>query len=114
VAPLHITMDVDMDGVAILGPVGELDTDTGGDLADAITAVLTGHHVTHLVVDLARVSSLDTAALRTLLRARATSLQAGATFRVMRPRHPVRRVLHLTGTCQLLTCPPTPGRTSRV
>ncbi|PWR12809.1 hypothetical protein DKT69_22930 [Micromonospora sicca] len=91
-----------MDGVAILGPAGNLDADTSEDLTRAVTAVLTRHRVTHLVVDLLRVSSLDPVALDTLLGARATALQAGASFRVMRPHHTVRRVLHLAGTCQLL------------
>lgn len=98
---LHITTDVDESGVAILGPVGDIDD--GADLTAAITATLNTHQVTQLVVDLVRVSSLAAAGLDALLRARAAVLQAGAAFRVIRPQHPVRRVLDHTGTCQLLT-----------
>ncbi|MFI6263093.1 STAS domain-containing protein [Micromonospora sp. NPDC051006] len=99
---MQITTDVDMNGVAILGPAGDLDADTGEDLTEVIATVLTHYRVTHLVVDLAQVSSLEPAALSTLLRARRMVLEAGATFRVMRPHHTVRRLLHLAGTCQLL------------
>ncbi|MBV1850495.1 STAS domain-containing protein [Catellatospora tritici] len=98
---LQITTDVDQSGVAILGVVGDMED--GADLTAAITATLDTHQVTQLVVDLARVSSLATAGLDALLRGRAAVLQAGAAFRVIRPQHPVRRVLDLTGTCQLLT-----------
>lgn len=34
----RIGTDVDMNGVAILGPVGDLDADTSEDLTEAITA----------------------------------------------------------------------------
>lgn len=98
---LQITTDVDDSGVAILGIAGDIED--GADLTAAITATLDKHQVTQLVVDLVRVSSLAAAGLDALLRGRAAVLQAGAAFRVIRPQHPVRRVLDLTGTCQLLT-----------
>jgi len=110
VASLRITTDVDEHGVAILGVTGELVADTASELTAAATAVLTAYRVTHLVVDLVRVAHLDVDALHTLLRARDTALQAGATFRVIRPQAPVRRIVHLTDTCQLLTCAPRAGR----
>jgi anti-anti-sigma factor len=103
---LRITTDVDGHGVAILGVAGDLVTDTASQLTAAAAAVLTGHRVTQLVVDLARVARLDMDALHTLLRARDAVRQAGATFRVIRPQPPVRQVLHLTETCQLLTGAP--------
>ena len=102
-AQLRITTDVDEHGVAILGVTGELVADTARELTAAATAVLTGYRVTHLVIDLVRAACLDTVALSTLLQARDAVVQAGATFRVIRPQPPVRRVLHLTDTCQLLT-----------
>jgi anti-anti-sigma regulatory factor len=64
VTPWRITTDVD---VAILSVTGELVTDTASELTAAAAAVLTGYRVTHLVVDLVRVASLDMVALKALL-----------------------------------------------
>jgi anti-anti-sigma factor len=107
--PLHITTDVDQQGIVILGITGDLVTATVGEFRAAAAAVLTRYRVTHVVVDLARVASFDIAALNTLLRARDTVLRAGATFRVIRAQRRARRILHLTGTCQLLTGWPATG-----
>jgi len=109
VTALRIATGVDGHGVAILGVAGELVTDTAGQLMAAAAAVLTRHRVTQLVVDLVRVARLDMNALHTLLRARDAVRQAGAAFRVIRPQPPVRQVLHLTDTCQLLTGAPWSG-----
>ena len=100
---VRITTDVDGSGVAVIGVVGELVMDTAGELLAAINAVLIAGPVTRVVVDLDRVSFLDMAALSVLLRGRAAAVQAGASFGAIRAQRLVRRVLHLTGTCQLLT-----------
>jgi anti-anti-sigma factor len=109
VTPLRITTDVDGRGVAILAVTGQLRVDAAERLAATIAAALTGNRVTRLVVDFARVSFLDVTAVSSLLQARAAALQAGASFRIIRPQRPVRRVLHLTDTCQLLTVGPAPS-----
>jgi anti-anti-sigma factor len=104
------TVDVDENGVAILGPAGDVDVRTAGDVAAAIIACLADHRVGHLVVDLAQVTFLDMTAMGALLRGRAAAMQAGVTFRVIHPRGGVRRVLDLTGTLQILTGQATPIR----
>jgi anti-anti-sigma factor len=109
VTPLRITTDVDRSGVAILAVVGQLRADTADGLTAAIAAALNGHVLARLVVDLARVDVLDVAAVNGLLDCRSTVVHAGVSFRVMRPQRPVRQVLHLTDTCQLLTAGPTPA-----
>jgi anti-anti-sigma factor len=103
---LRFTTDVDERGVVILGVIGDLDADTAGGLIAVITAALSGPHVTHLVLDLARVNSLDVAAVSALLHSRSVAMRAGASFRVMRLQRQVRQVLHLAGTCELLTAGP--------
>ncbi|GIF01272.1 hypothetical protein Ari01nite_87360 [Paractinoplanes rishiriensis] len=108
VAPVKITTDVDQCGIAVIAVVGELVMDTADELLTAITAVLSAGPVTRVVVDLARVSFLDMAALSVLLRGRAAALHAGASFRAVRPQPLVRQVLHRTDTCLLLTAAP-PG-----
>lgn len=105
--PLRITTDVDQRGVATIGVVGELVMDTADELLTKITTTLGADHVTRVVVDLSRVSFLDMVALSALLRGRAAALRAGASFRAVRPQPLVRRVLHLTGTDQILTARPT-------
>jgi anti-anti-sigma factor len=104
--PLRFTTDVDERGVLILGMIGDLCVGAASDLIAAITTALSGLHVTHLVLDLARVNFLDVAAVSALLHSRSVALRAGASFRVMRPQRQVREVLHLAGTCELLTAPP--------
>lgn len=100
---LTITTDVDGYGRAILGIAGRIDTETVCVVTDAVTAVLGSHRIVHLVLDLARVTHLAVAALDALLLARGNAVRCGATFRVIRPQPPVRRVMDLTGTCELLT-----------
>ena len=95
--------DVDGSGVAVIGVAGGLVWETAGDFLVGITAVLSAGPVTRIVVDLVRVSFLDMAALSVLLQAKAAALQAGASFAAIRPQPLVRRILHLTGTCQVLT-----------
>jgi anti-anti-sigma factor len=112
VTPLRITTDVDPSGVAILAVAGRLCADTADGLTAAVVAVLRGHQLTRLVVDLARVNIADEAAINVLMHGRATARKADVTFRVIRPQHPVRQVLHLTDTCQLLTCEGSRGRGS--
>jgi stage II sporulation protein AA (anti-sigma F factor antagonist) len=101
--PLRVSTDIDQDGVAILAIEGGLHDGVADDLATAITAALTGRRLTHLVLDLARVPVIDATAVDSLVQARSQALRAGATFRVIRPQPPVRRVLDTSGTCQLLT-----------
>lgn len=108
--PVRITTDTDGGGVAVIAVVGELVMDTADEFLAALTAVLAASGVTRVVVDLDKVSFLDMAALSALLQARAAVLRAGASFAAIRAHHSVRQVLHLTGTCPLLTAAaPAPG-----
>jgi anti-anti-sigma regulatory factor len=113
VTPMRITTDVNTSGVAILAVAGRLCADTADGLTAAVAAAVHGHRLTRLVVDLARVGDADENAINALLQGRATALQAGVTFRVIRPQTPVRQVLHRTDTCQLLTWESSSGPTPR-
>jgi anti-anti-sigma factor len=106
VGPLCITTDIDARGVAGLGVAGELVVDTADDFIAAVTAAVGNERVTRVVADLARVVFLDTDGLSALLQGRAIALHAGVSFRIIRPQGLVRRVLHRTGTCLLLTVEP--------
>ena len=112
--PLRITTDIDTSGVAILAVTGPLCADTGDRLTAAVSATISEQGLTRLVVDLAQVDVADKAALDVLLECRAAALRAGLTFRVIRPQHPVRRVLHSSGVCRLLTWDSSPGLPPRL
>lgn len=55
-----------------------------------------------LVLDLSRVTELDTAGLQVLLVALAEARAAGATARLVSPSAPVREVLDLAGLAHLV------------
>jgi anti-anti-sigma factor len=83
-----------------LRPAGELTVQT----AAARTAVLTSAAGSgeDLVLDLSRVTELDTAGLQVLLVAVAEARAAGATARICAPPPPVREVLDLAGLGHLV------------
>jgi anti-anti-sigma factor len=83
--------------------------DTTNALTTAIAVALTGHRMTHMVIDLGRVPFLDMAGLSALPSGRTAAAQAGASFRVIRPQRLVRRLLHLNDTCQILSVTPAPS-----
>ena len=93
---------IDGAGAATITATGEIDMDTSGDLADAITAALSDPRVTEVVIDLGHVTFLDMVALGDLLRRRADALDTGRTLRLTAPRGVVRRVLDISGTYSLL------------
>jgi hypothetical protein len=73
VTPLRFTTDVDERGGVILGVIGDLGADAAGGPIAAITAAMSGPQVTHLVLDLVRVDSLDTTAVSALLHGRSVA-----------------------------------------
>lgn len=72
---------------------GEIDVATADELASAVRRLWPADEV---VVDLSRVSFIDAAGVRALLRLRRHAEQQGIGFRIARPSAPVRRVLEVT------------------
>jgi anti-sigma B factor antagonist len=83
------------DSVAILRASGELDI-TGADLLETGVKELAGDSPEVVVIDLRKVSFMDSTGLRSLLRARARGSEDGWSLKLVRGPDPVHRVLELT------------------
>ena len=85
-------------GIAVLGLEGELDLSAAPKLRARIDEAATGRA---LVIDLRRVTFVDSAILKELLRARATLADGEAQLVLAGAPMPVRRLLDLTRTAEL-------------
>jgi stage II sporulation protein AA (anti-sigma F factor antagonist) len=81
---------------------GELDMAAVFKLEPAVEQLLATDDVRALVLDLADVSSVDSAGLGAILAIRERTLQASIGIAITRPSDPVRRLLDLTGNGELL------------
>lgn len=82
---------------------GELDMRGAFQLEPEIERLLGEHDVSRLVVDLAGVRFVDSAGVGALLSTRERSRDAGVDLELANPSDPVRRILDLTGTGDVLT-----------
>lgn len=89
------------EGVAVLELSGELDLamhDRFHDLVDEVVA----ESPRLVVADVTGAGFMDSTMLRELLRAHSTLQEAGSRLVLAGPQAPVRRLLELTGTDELL------------
>jgi anti-anti-sigma factor len=97
---VHIKHDrlelVGSDGV--LAVTGELDAYTGSALASALAEVRSAAGV---VCDLARVTFIDSSALRVLVVEHKRLAECGGTLRLQNPSDTVRRLLDVSGLSDL-------------
>lgn len=99
--------DVDVHGDDPRQPVvsvsGEIDLAVRDDLLNTLTATIGAAGVAKVVVDLSRVSFMDSTGLHVLLAARDRAHGSGVGFTVVGATGIVRRVLAVTGVLELLT-----------
>ncbi|HEX2411370.1 MAG TPA: STAS domain-containing protein [Solirubrobacteraceae bacterium] len=88
----------EVDGIAVLALVGELDLAAAPLLRARIEQAGTGRA---LVIDFARVTFVDSAVLKELLRARGELAANGVRLVLAGVPMPVRRLLDLTRTSEL-------------
>jgi anti-sigma B factor antagonist len=92
--PLNLSRKVtDLGDVHIVTLEGELDLLTGGGLADWLVALA----VSTVVIDLQRVSFIDSAGIGALVRARNQLIAAGNDLVLSRPPSNIRRLFEVTG-----------------
>ncbi|WP_186316257.1 STAS domain-containing protein [Catellatospora sichuanensis] len=82
---------------------GEIDLGVRDELLNALHATIRMAGVTSVVVDLSRVSFMDSTGLHVLLAARETAHSSGVGFNVVGATGLARRVLAVTGMLELLT-----------
>jgi anti-anti-sigma factor len=90
-------------GEALVAVSGEIDLTVRDELQDTLSATIDEPGVTKVVVDLSRVSFMDSTGLHVLLTARERAQSAGVGFRVVGATGLVERVLAVTGVLELLT-----------
>ncbi len=91
----------EIDGTIVLRLEGELDTATARELRTAVaTAMATD--ATAVVLDLARLSFIDSTGIAVFLAACHQAESHGRSFTLRHPSRMVLKVLHLTGVDRLL------------
>jgi anti-anti-sigma factor len=93
----------DQDGVAVLRLSGELDIATAGRVPEAVAQVLRQDH-SQVVVDLRRVSLVDSVGVKALLHIRRRMWRRDAVAAFVCAEEPVGRVLRVMGLYSVLSC----------
>ncbi|MFF9496071.1 STAS domain-containing protein [Streptomyces flaveolus] len=93
------------DGIRVVSLTGEVDHDTAHQVRQALDVA--GTRRPRVVVDLRRVTFMDSSGLNALIAAHQAVTEAGGWLRLAAPTAPVQRVLQLVGVDQLISCHPT-------
>ena len=91
-------------GAKLVSLVGEVDLATAGTLARVLDELI-GDRPSELIVDLARVSFLDSTGIHCLLSASRNATGAGCTLVVRNPSPSIERIFTICGVDQLLLAP---------
>jgi anti-sigma B factor antagonist len=85
------------DGVVQLEPVGEVDLNVSAALRTAELEAIESPGVTGVIVDLQRVTFMDSVGIWALVDGMKAAAQKGIAYTVINPPHMVKRVLTITG-----------------
>ncbi|MFG6295706.1 STAS domain-containing protein [Streptomyces rochei] len=101
---LSITTTV-TDSVRVVTVAGEIDQSNSAQLT--LTLRVGGPDVPRVVIDLGRVTFMDSSGINVLIAAHKDLTAAGGWLRLAAPTTAVLRVLQLVGVDQLIECHPT-------
>ncbi|MGW3142154.1 STAS domain-containing protein [Streptomyces sp. NPDC001139] len=90
------------DGIRVLRLTGEIDHDTGVILRHALEAADGARPRT--VLDLSRLTFMDSTGINILIAAHRSHLQAGGWLRLAAPSGSVRRTLQIVGVDDVIDC----------
>jgi stage II sporulation protein AA (anti-sigma F factor antagonist) len=90
------------DGIRVLTLAGEIDRDTGQTLRQALDASATPHP--RIVVDLSRVTFMDSTGINILISAHRSLTEAGGWIRLAAPTEAVLRLLQIVGVDTVIDC----------
>ncbi|MEU4310887.1 STAS domain-containing protein [Streptomyces rochei] len=93
------------DGVRVVTVAGEIDQSNSAQLTRALRA--DGPGLSGIVIDMGRVTFMDSSGLNVLIAAHQDLTAAGGWLRLAAPTAAVLRVLQLVGVDQLIECHPT-------
>jgi anti-sigma B factor antagonist len=98
------------DGAAIIDVRGELDVTTVNGFRTLLVDTITRQRPARVVVDMRRVTFMDSTGIGALVVGYNTAREIGADFTVRNPSAFVLRQLHITGLTEVFGMPPaTPG-----
>jgi anti-anti-sigma factor len=90
------------DGIRVLTLVGEIDRDTGQTLRQTLDASGTPRH--RIVVDLSRVTFMDSTGINLFIAAHRSLTEAGGWIRLASPTEAVMRLLQIVGVDAVIDC----------
>ncbi|MET7695945.1 STAS domain-containing protein [Streptomyces sp. NPDC005483] len=90
------------DGIRVLTLAGEIDHDTGQALRQALDA--SGAPRPHIVVDLSRVTFMDSTGINIFVAAHRTLTEANGWIRLAAPSEAVLRTLQIVGVDAVIDC----------
>ncbi|MFJ8782237.1 MULTISPECIES: STAS domain-containing protein [unclassified Streptomyces] len=90
------------DGIRVLTLAGEIDHDTGPTLREALGA--SGIPRPRIVVDLSRVTFMDSTGINIFLAAHRSLTDAGGWIRLAAPTEAVLRTLQIVGVDTIIDC----------
>jgi anti-sigma B factor antagonist len=93
-------------GTAVVELSGEVDLSAKQDLSGPLLAVVRADDVTHIDIDVAKVTFLDSSGISVFLVARREAIRLGRTLRLRNVGGIVARVLTITGILPMLTGEP--------
>lgn len=96
-APLSTGVCVVGDGTVRVDAAGDLDMTCGNQLRDVVRQALAAHAPKRVVVDLSRITFLDSAGIGALVGVLKEAREQGATLLVADPTPFVHHILDITG-----------------
>ncbi|MEU9919634.1 STAS domain-containing protein [Streptomyces sp. NPDC051001] len=90
------------DGIRVLTLAGEIDRDTGQPLRQALDTSGTPHP--RIVVDLSRVTFMDSTGINIFIAAHRSLTEAGGWIRLAAPTEAVLRLLQIVGVDTVIDC----------
>src|SRR5258706_4556496 len=100
---LSILAETVYPGVVQLTLTGEADLTTAEPLRQAINAAVQSEHVAGVLIDLHRVSFLDSTTIGVLVNGRRLADESGVGYQVVNPQGTVRYVLETAGVVDYLS-----------
>ncbi|MEW2306862.1 STAS domain-containing protein [Streptomyces sp. NPDC006655] len=91
------------DGIRVLTLAGEIDHDTGQALRQALNAS-SGAPRPRIVIDLSRVTFMDSTGINIFVAAHRTLTEAGGWIHLAAPTEAVRRTLQIIGVDAVIDC----------
>jgi anti-anti-sigma factor len=100
------------DGAAIIDVRGELDVTTVNGFRTLLVDTITRHQPARVIVDMRRVTFMDSTGIGALVIGYNTAHEIGAEFVIRNPSPFVLRQLHITGLTEVFGLPATPQGSS--